>query len=293
MERASHEGRIGARVGELLEVPCVSDPTAGHELGVWERAPNLAQEVEVGARGHSDPGEVEDDDRAEPRVGGESSDVERLEGAECGVGGVGLTGAEVEGEHCSAGVRLTGIRGGSIRLTGFCQAGVRVTGSPPSGIRLTADPGTSQSNSDREPLERDALIGGGQESLEPHDHPCRSVPGHLVNLLGGGDAGIHPQLHVRQPGRDRPSQLPLRRSIDDCVEIGDIKLPEPEPFAKGSGNRGRIPRRAGRELRCEWRVTVAISRTGVHGTTTKYVQDRNYAHRSVAARVGIHGRGAR
>ncbi len=269
MQRAPYEGGIDALVGELLEIPRIPDPAAGHELHVRKRAAKLAQEVEVGARGHPDPGEVEDNDRAEPRASGELGDVERVKGAERGIGGGRLTGAEVEGEDRSAGVRLTG--------------------SPPGGVGQTPDPRTSQSNRDREPLESAALISGARESLEPHDHPGRTVQGYLAKLVRGADAGVYPQIHVRQLGRDRASQLPLRRSIDDRVEIGDIKLPKPEPSAKGPRDRQRVPRCTGRELRYEWRVAVAIPRPGVHGTTSKYVQYWNYTHRSIAARVGIHG----
>lgn len=99
VQRAPHEGGIGARLGEPFEVPRVSDPAAGHELGAWERATDLAKQADVGAGAGAHPGEVEDDDRSDPAAPCQLGDGDRREGAERRVGGDRLTGAEVEGEY--------------------------------------------------------------------------------------------------------------------------------------------------------------------------------------------------
>jgi hypothetical protein len=280
VQRAPHEGGIGTRVGEALEVGCVPDPAAGHELGAWERAADLAQQIDVRAGAGSHAGEVEDDERSDPAAPCQLGDGDRGEGAECGVRGVRLTGAEVEGEYGS---------GGWGRCGAALRRSVRLTGGGTGQPNASDGPPARGESFDlrRQSFECSARIGGRRERLEPHDHPRRAVRQELTSMPGSRDTGVDPDCDVRSLGRNGAPERALRCAARDGIEVGEIELAESQAVMEGASNGQRITWLTGRELRRKWRITVAIARLGVHCSAAEYVQNRDYTHRQAAV-IGYH-----
>lgn len=249
MQSASHEGAIGACVGEALYVAGIPDASAGDELDGRECLADGSDEREVEARARTHAGEIEDDDRGDPRFGCELGDGEWGEGGECGIGGDRLTGAEVEGENRPA----------------------HRAGSRASAWRRAFDPG-------HELLERGARVGKYGKRLETDYDARGAVVEKLSCLSAGGDAGIYPYTHIRSRCGDRAAERALWGTPQYRIEVGEVELPEAEAVVEGARERECVAGLARRQIRRQWRVTVPIPRACVDRAAAEDVEYRNYAH---------------
>jgi hypothetical protein len=79
----------------------------------------------------------------------------------------------------------------------------------------------------------------------------------------------------------------LRLSAHDRVEIGQVELAGSKAPTKRAGYYDRVARSVWRQLRREWRIAGAISRTRVDCFAIENVQNRNYAHLLNAGRLQV------
>ena len=157
-----------------------------------------------------------------------------------------------------------------------------VGGDRLTGAEVEGEYGTAPLDLRHQSFELSALVRDGRESLEPHDHPRRTVGQECARLIGGGDSRIHPHRDLRTVRRYSPSKLTLRYSAGDRIEVGEVEFAEPQAVVEGADDSERVAGGTGRKLRRKWRVTGAISAPCMYRAAPKYVQYWNYAHRRAA-----------